>query len=108
MLIALHCASLSWNITKRSFNNLRGMKLRRWPSFHCPGYLLQLPIVAVLHGTANEIAWKIVDNGFSALSTLDSGYYGQGSPPDCSPALTLHVQGSISHQARSTRCLTTH
>jgi len=28
-----------------------------------------------------EVAWKIVQNGFSNLSILDAGYYGRGTIP---------------------------
>jgi len=38
----------------------------------------KLPVVLLIHGTSGPIAFKIVKNGFSALSTLDSGWYGSG------------------------------
>jgi len=31
-----------------------------------------------LHGTSFTIAWKIAQQGFAALSTLDAGFYGKG------------------------------
>src|SRR5262245_61086501 len=48
-----------------------------------------VPILPVVPGTrltsflqhspqSGSVAWKIVENGFSALSTLDAGYYGSG------------------------------
>src|SRR5687768_17256120 len=37
-----------------------------------------VPIIPMVHGTAGVVAWKIVENGFSALSSLDAGYYGCG------------------------------
>ena len=37
-----------------------------------------MPIIPAVHGTSMEIAWKIVQNGFSNLSILDAGYYGRG------------------------------
>jgi len=36
------------------------------------------PVMAAVHGTAGVVAWKIVSNGFSVLSSLDAGYYGSG------------------------------
>lgn len=35
------------------------------------------PLVPMVHGTSGAIAWKIANNGFSALSALDAGYYGR-------------------------------
>jgi len=37
-----------------------------------------LPIIAVVHGTDEDIAWKIISAGFAALSSLDDGFYGKG------------------------------
>jgi len=36
------------------------------------------PIVPVVHGTNEKVAWNIAAGGFAALSTLDAGYYGKG------------------------------
>jgi len=36
------------------------------------------PVIPVVHGTSEAIADKIIDNGFSALSSLDAGFYGKG------------------------------
>jgi len=36
------------------------------------------PVLPMVHGTGSAVAWKIVKNGFSVLSTLDAGYYGSG------------------------------
>jgi len=36
------------------------------------------PVLPVVHGTSATIANKIIDNGFSALSSLDAGFYGKG------------------------------
>jgi len=36
------------------------------------------PVIPVVHGTSKVIAWKIAAEGFAALSTLDSGFYGKG------------------------------
>lgn len=33
----------------------------------------------VLHGTSGTVAWKIAQNAFSTLSSLDAGYYGNGT-----------------------------
>jgi len=37
-----------------------------------------LPIIPMLHGTDNDIAWKVCQTGFASLSTLDAGWYGKG------------------------------
>jgi len=37
-----------------------------------------VPVIPVVHGTDASVAWKILDTGFSALSSLDAGYYGRG------------------------------
>jgi len=37
-----------------------------------------VPIIPVVHGTDCAIAWKILDTGFCALSSLDAGFYGRG------------------------------
>jgi len=36
------------------------------------------PVLPVVHGTSEAIAWKIASGGFATLSTLDSGFYGKG------------------------------
>jgi len=36
------------------------------------------PVLPVVHGTELTIAWKIAEEGFAALSTLDKGYFGKG------------------------------
>jgi len=61
--------------------------LRRWVS-HSYGLLTQkykwnsfaeaVPVVPLVHGTDLNVAWKILDTGFSALSSLDAGFYGRG------------------------------
>jgi len=38
----------------------------------------ELPVIPVLHGTDKKVARAICDTGFSTLSTLDQGYFGQG------------------------------
>lgn len=38
----------------------------------------QVPIIPTIHGTNADVAFKICSTGFSALSTLDEGYYGKG------------------------------
>jgi len=40
---------------------------------------LELPILAVVHGTQTDIAWKILRTGFVALSSVDAGFYGKGT-----------------------------
>lgn len=37
-----------------------------------------VPVLATIHGTAGNAAWKICCGGFAALSSLDSGYYSAG------------------------------
>jgi len=37
-----------------------------------------VPIVPMVHGTDAAVCWKIIDTGFSALSSLDAGFYGCG------------------------------
>jgi len=39
---------------------------------------LTLPIIPTLHGTDDNVAWKIAATGFATLSALDAGWYGQG------------------------------
>jgi len=39
----------------------------------------ELPIIPVLHGTDEDIAWKICRSGFAALARLDAGWYGAGN-----------------------------
>lgn len=37
-------------------------------------------IIPALHGTPSlEIAWKIAETGFAALSTTDAGFFGKGT-----------------------------
>jgi len=62
-------------------------ELRRWV-MHSFGTFVQkfpwnglgdsVPVVAVLHGTDLNVAWKILETGFCALSSLDAGFYGRG------------------------------
>ena len=42
--------------------------------------IFKAPIIPVLHGTSSAVAWKIAENAFSAISSLDAGYYGNGTP----------------------------
>jgi len=61
--------------------------LRQW-TMHTFGVLAQrspwntisdlVPVIPMLHGTDAAVAWKILDTGFSALSSLDAGFYGSG------------------------------
>ena len=37
-----------------------------------------MPVIPVVHGTDASVAWKISRTGFSALSSLDAGFYGVG------------------------------
>jgi len=63
------------------------LDLRQW-TMHQFGDLAQsspwntidelVPVVPMVHGTDATVAWKILDTGFSALSSLDKGYYGCG------------------------------
>jgi len=36
------------------------------------------PILPVVHGTDDSIAWSVAQGGFAALSSLDDGFYGRG------------------------------
>jgi len=38
----------------------------------------RVPVIPMLHGTGQASAWKIVANGFSTLSQVDKGFYGNG------------------------------
>jgi len=38
----------------------------------------QTPVIPVVHGTDAAVAWKIIQTGFSALSSLDAGWFGRG------------------------------
>jgi hypothetical protein len=61
--------------------------LRRWV-IHEFGSLAQrypwnkidesCPVIPFVHGTSGAVARKIIDNGFSTLSSLDAGFYGSG------------------------------
>jgi len=52
-------------------------KIRKWPwNEHVA--IQDSPVLPVVHGTDRPIAWKIASEGFSALSTLDAGFYGKG------------------------------
>jgi len=72
---------------KEDWMTLDRSDLRRWV-VHSYGILAQkqtwnsieeaVPIIPVLHGTDVGIAWKILETGFSALSSLDAGFYGRG------------------------------
>jgi len=63
------------------------LDLRQW-TMHQFGVLAQsspwystgelVPVVPMVHGTDAAVAWKILDTVFSALSSLDAGYYGCG------------------------------
>jgi len=63
------------------------LDLRQW-TMHQFGVLTQsspwntigelVPVVPMVHGTDAAVAWKILDTGFSALSSLDAGFYGCG------------------------------
>jgi len=35
-------------------------------------------VVPMIHGTTEDAAWKISENGFGTVATLDDGYYGKG------------------------------
>lgn len=62
-------------------------ELRRWV-MHQFGVLVQrypwnnigepAPVIPVVHGTDADVAWKILSTGFSALSSVDAGFYGRG------------------------------
>jgi len=63
------------------------LNLRQWVMHHFisisqsypwNGFNEEVPVVPMVHGTDAKIAWKIVDTGFSALSSLDAGFYGSG------------------------------
>ena len=62
---------------------------RDWNKFNC-----LVPIVPVVHGTDLSVAWKIVNTGFSALSSLDAGFYGRGIYFSSSALYTLPYYAS--------------
>jgi len=37
-----------------------------------------VPIIPLFHGTSQEVAWKIIQTGFTTVATLDDGFYGRG------------------------------
>lgn len=41
-------------------------------------FFKKLPVMPMLHGTVEQVAWKICQAGFSTVATLDDGYYGKG------------------------------
>jgi hypothetical protein len=47
------------------------------------------PVIPVLHGTDASVAWSIIGTGFSALSSLDAGFYGKGMYFSTSALYTL-------------------
>jgi len=72
---------------KEHWRRASKLDLRQW-TMHQFGVLAQrspwntigelVPVVPVVHGTDADVAWKILDTGFSALSSLDAGFYGGG------------------------------
>lgn len=57
----------------------------------------ELPIIVACHGTDLDIAKKICETGFAALSTLDSGFYGKGVYFSCYvPYIFPYVMGTKS------------
>lgn len=36
-----------------------------------------LPVMPVLHGTNEKVAWQICQTGFATVSTLDDGWFGK-------------------------------
>jgi len=38
----------------------------------------KIPVLSMLHGTTEEVAWKICLNGFGIVAKVDAGYYGKG------------------------------
>lgn len=74
-------AKTDWNSTSDR------RELRRWVMHNYRQLCLRYPwnnasdltpVIPVVHGTSAAIANKIVDNGFSALSSVDAGFYGKG------------------------------
>jgi len=57
------------------------------------------PVLPVLHGTDASVAWKIAGTGFSALSSLDAGWYGKGMYFSSSAMYTLPYYGSKARPA---------
>eukprot|EP01128_Nolandella_sp_AFSM9_P005547 TRINITY_DN2696_c0_g1_i2.p1 TRINITY_DN2696_c0_g1~~TRINITY_DN2696_c0_g1_i2.p1 ORF type:complete len:1527 (-),score=193.27 TRINITY_DN2696_c0_g1_i2:46-4626(-) len=75
--------SRKWDKTR----NKKTLELREWTdaqlhhkedsfSWNAPDDTV--PIIPVVHGTSIDVGWKIAQNGFTSLSLLDSGFYGQG------------------------------
>uniref|UniRef100_A0A6B2L0J1 PARP catalytic domain-containing protein n=1 Tax=Arcella intermedia TaxID=1963864 RepID=A0A6B2L0J1_9EUKA len=52
-------------------------------------------ILPVVHGTDEEKAWKIAQNGFASLSILDDGFYGRGMYFTTSAAYTLQYIAKV-------------
>jgi len=74
---------------KSDWKNRSDMELRNWTVTCFNDYVKQfpwnqglpegdLPVIVACHGTDLDIAKKICETGFAALSTLDSGFYGKG------------------------------
>lgn len=66
---------------------------------------VRLPIFPAVHGTEASIAWKIANNGFSALSSLDAGFYGVGMYFSSSALYTLPYFASKKNPAILLVCL---
>eukprot|EP01127_Copromyxa_protea_P008195 TRINITY_DN1870_c0_g1_i4.p1 TRINITY_DN1870_c0_g1~~TRINITY_DN1870_c0_g1_i4.p1 ORF type:complete len:1073 (-),score=125.77 TRINITY_DN1870_c0_g1_i4:66-3284(-) len=39
---------------------------------------IKVPVIPLIHGTGEDLAWSIAKKGFASLATLDAGYYGKG------------------------------
>eukprot|EP01127_Copromyxa_protea_P008198 TRINITY_DN1870_c0_g3_i3.p1 TRINITY_DN1870_c0_g3~~TRINITY_DN1870_c0_g3_i3.p1 ORF type:complete len:1112 (-),score=161.38 TRINITY_DN1870_c0_g3_i3:46-3381(-) len=39
---------------------------------------IKVPVIPLVHGTGEDIAWSIAKKGFASLATLDAGFYGKG------------------------------
>jgi len=72
---------------KDDWKTLRGSGVRSWminqyrilfQQYAWNSVEMEVPVVPFLHGTDAAIARKIIDTGFSAISSLDAGFYGRG------------------------------
>eukprot|EP01126_Amoeba_proteus_P032796 TRINITY_DN3202_c0_g1_i12.p1 TRINITY_DN3202_c0_g1~~TRINITY_DN3202_c0_g1_i12.p1 ORF type:complete len:1533 (-),score=260.60 TRINITY_DN3202_c0_g1_i12:146-4744(-) len=72
-------ASTSWVLIDE--DGLKSFVFRKFEEYvnslpWCKGETV--PIIPTVHGCDLNVAWKICNNGFVALSLLDKGYYGKG------------------------------
>lgn len=54
-----------------------------------------LRVLPVLHGTTEEVVWKICQKGMVNLSKLDDGFFGKGTARLCDVSICLSLDPSL-------------